>query len=168
MTCCTHSVSSTRYSALRLAWCCFWMFKAHCSEWCTRSARCVHFSTGDNFIVWSLYSCIVRYPLLLNHAVWFFLYLPHISPRTSDWKSQGETRTMSPKRIQTLLFIFPRIRQRRSWPSWHLTIIRSKPSNLMAIPNTSLAAGTGILPMSSSLTIFLLPKRIMLLLSSCC
>jgi hypothetical protein len=75
---------------------------------------------------------------------------------------------MSPTRIQTLLFIFPRIRQSRSWPSWHLTMILSKPSSLTAIPSTSLAAGMGILPMSSSLTTFLLPSYLTLLFSFCC
>jgi hypothetical protein len=100
----------------------------------------------------------VRYPLLLNHAVSFFLYRQQTSPRLSDWKSHGETRTMSPKRTQTLLFNFPRIRQRRSRPSWHFTMTRSKPSNLTAIPSTSLATGKWMFPIPSSLTIFLLPN----------
>jgi len=102
--------------------------------------------------------CIVRYPLLLNHAVSFFLYRQITSPRVSDWKSHGETRTMSPTRIQTLLFNFPRIRQRRSCPSWHFTMILSKPSNLTAIPSTSLAAGKWMFPIPSSLMTFLLPN----------
>jgi len=100
----------------------------------------------------------VRYPLLLNHAVSFLLYRQQTSPRMSDWKSQGETRTTSPTRTQTLLFNFPRIRQRRSWPSWHFTMILSKPSIRTAIPNTSLATGNWMFPISSSLTIFLLPN----------
>jgi len=83
-----------------------------------------------------------------------------MSPRTSDWKSQGETRTMSPTRTQTLLFSFPLILQRRSWPSWHFTMTRSKPSSLTAMPRTSLATGNCILPKSSSLITFLLPNSL--------
>lgn len=81
-----------------------------------------------------------------------------MSPRVSAWKSQGETRTMSPTRTQTLLFSFPLILQRRSRPSWHFTITRSKPSSLTAMPRTSLATGKGIFPKSSSLITFLLPN----------
>ena len=81
-----------------------------------------------------------------------------MSPRTSDWKSQGETRTMSPTRTQTLLFSFPLILQRRSCPSWHFTMTRSKPRSLMAMPRTSLATGNCIFPKSSSLITFLLPN----------
>ena len=103
------------------------------------------------------YVCMVRYPWFLSHAVWFLLYLPQMSPRASDWKSHGETSTMSPTRIHTRRFIFPRILQSLSCPSWHFTMILSKPSSLTAIPSTSLAAGIGILPMSSSLTTFFLP-----------
>jgi len=96
--------------------------------------------------------------LLRSHAVWFLLYLAQMSPRESAWKSQGETRTMSPTRTQTLLFSFPLILQRRSWPSWHFTMTRSKPSSLTAMPRTSLATGKGIFPKSSSLMTFLLPN----------
>lgn len=99
----------------------------------------------------------MRYPLLLSHAVSFLLYRQQTSPRVSDWKSQGETRTMSPCLIQTLLFIFPRILQRRSWPSWHFTNSLSKPSSLAATPNTSVPTGNCIRPKSVSLTTFLLP-----------
>jgi len=100
---------------------------------------------------------IVRYPLLLSQSVWFLLYLAQMSPRTSDWKSQGETKTMSPTRTQTLLFNLPRTLHNRSLPSSHFTIILSKPSIRTAMPSTSLAAGNWIFPKLLSLTTFRLP-----------
>ncbi len=86
-----------------------------------------------------------------------------MSPRFSNWKSQGETRTTSPFLIHALLFIFPRILQLRMWPSWHFTKILSKPNILSAVPRTSLPSGKIISLSSSSLITFLLPKQPQLL-----
>ena len=100
---------------------------------------------------------MVRYPLLFSHSVSFLLYLAQISPRTSDWKSQGETKTMSPTRTQTLLFNLPRTLHNRSLPSSHFTMILSKPSIRTAMPSTSLATGNWIFPKLRSVTIFFYP-----------
>jgi hypothetical protein len=96
--------------------------------------------------------------LSLNCSVWFFLYRQKMSPRVSDWKSQGETNTMSPSRIHTRLFSLPRTLHNRSLPSWHLTIIRSKPSIFTATPSTSFLLGNNMFSKFSSLMTFLLPN----------
>src|SRR5665648_236852 len=80
-----------------------------------------------------------------------------MSPRVSAWKSHGDTKTMSPSRIQTRLFSLPRTRHNRSLPSWHLTMILSAPSILTAMPNTSKEEGKTIPSMLLSFVIFLLP-----------
>ena len=82
------------------------------------------------------------------------------SPRLSDWKSQGETKTTSPSRIQTRRFILPRIRQSLSRPSWQRTRTRSNPKSLTAMPRTSLATGSTKSLIFSSLIIFFLPTRL--------
>jgi hypothetical protein len=64
-----------------------------------------------------------------------------MSPLVSVWKSHGETNTMSPSLIQTRLFSLPLILQRRSLPSWHLTMILSAPSIFTAMPKTSFCEG---------------------------
>ena len=64
---------------------------------------------------------------------------------------------MSPVRIHTRLFIFPLIRQRRSFPSWHFTRTRSKPNSRVATPSTSFATGRTKSLISSSLRTFFLP-----------
>ncbi len=101
---------------------------------------------------------IVRYPFALNWSVWFLLYRQKMSPRVSDWKSQGETRTTSPIRIHTRRFSLPLTLHNRSLPSWHLTRIRSKPSIFIAVPNTSLALGNTMFARLSSLITFLFPN----------
>ncbi len=80
-----------------------------------------------------------------------------MSPLVSAWKSQGETNTMSPSRIQTRLFSLPRTRHNRSLPSWHLTVIRSAPSIFMATPSMSFGEGKIMLSRLPSFVIFLLP-----------
>src|SRR5665647_762571 len=80
-----------------------------------------------------------------------------MSPLVSDWKSHGDTKTMSPSRIQTRLFSLPRTLHKRSLPSWHLTVILSAPSILTATPNTSFAEGRTMLSRLPSFVIFLLP-----------
>ena len=100
-----------------------------------------------------------RYPFFLSHSACPLLYRQIMSPLLSDWKSQGETRTTSPSLIHTLLFILPRILQRRSFPSWHFTKIRSNPNSFVAMPSTSLATGRTMDLSSSSLLTFFFPKR---------
>jgi len=113
------------------------------------------FGTFQNNVIRPSY--MVRYLWFLNQSDWFFLYRQKMSPLLSFWKSQGETKTMSPSRIQTRRFSLPLIRQRRSLPSWHLTIIRSAPNIFIAIPRTSFDEGRTILSRLPSFVIFLLP-----------
>ena len=80
-----------------------------------------------------------------------------MSPRVSDWKSHGDTKTMSPSLIQTRLFSLPRTLHIRSLPSWHLTVILSAPSILTATPNTSFEEGKTMLSRLPSFVIFRLP-----------
>jgi hypothetical protein len=81
-----------------------------------------------------------------------------MSPRVSDWKSHGETKTMSPSLIHTRLFNLPRILQRRSLPSWHLTKILSAPSIFTAMPSISFALGRIMFSRFPSFVTFLLPN----------
>ena len=80
-----------------------------------------------------------------------------MSPLVSDWKSHGETRTISPSLIQTRLFSLPRTLHMRSLPSWHLTVILSAPSILTATPSTSFEEGSTMLSRLPSFVIFRLP-----------
>jgi len=77
-----------------------------------------------------------------------------MSPRLSDWKSHGETRTMSLSALSKPFFLTCRTRVTL------LTVhkIRSKRSIVTAMPRTSLATGNTIFSISSSLMIFFLPK----------
>ncbi len=81
-----------------------------------------------------------------------------MSPRLSLWKSQGETKTMSPSLIHTRLFNLPRTLHSRSLPSWHFTKILSNPSILIAVPKTSFSVGSNMCSRFSSFLTFLLPN----------
>ena len=98
-------------------------------------------------------------PFLRRVSACACVYRHTTSPRLSLWKSQGETTTMSPSRIQTRRFILPRIRHNRSLPSWHFTMMRSKPSSFTTTPKTSPCEGYTISLSSPSLSTFFLPKH---------
>jgi hypothetical protein len=97
-------------------------------------------------------------PFLRRVSACACVYRHTTSPRLSLWKSQGETTTMSPSRIQTRRFILPRIRHNRSLPSWHFTMMRSKPSSFTTTPKTSPCEGYTISLSWPSLRTFFLPK----------
>ena len=99
----------------------------------------------------------VRYLRSRSQVTWFCLYRQKMSPRVSDWKSHGETKTTSPSLIHTRRFSLPRILHNRSLPSWHLTMIRSAPSIFTATPKMSPVDGRIIWSCFPSFVIFRLP-----------
>ena len=101
---------------------------------------------------------MVNKPFLRRISACACVYRHTTSPRVSLWKSQGETTTMSLFRIQTRRFILPRIRHKRSLPSWHFTMMRSKPSSFTTTPKTSPCEGYTISLSCPSLRTFFLPK----------
>jgi hypothetical protein len=83
-----------------------------------------------------------------------------MSQRSDALKSHGTSNTMSPRRIQTLRRIFPRILPNRVMPSAHFTIRWSLPTSFTTWPYISPSCASTISLSWASFRTFLLPNLI--------